>query len=550
MYKAFLDFSGGRNDTFSDLRLAPNEGPIFRNVNLDVDGAVSKRRGSQKLIATPIGASHEVGGMIYFKPSGGSAELVVAAGTKIVRYIGSWDVLYSTLTNNLLMLLVPFKNLLYFNNGTDNPLVYAPSLGAPKVFRPGEPAPASPATFNADIAGAMLPGQILVRVRYVSPIDDSFVGEPTPELGTLLTVSASGGLRINIPVYAGTDHRVAKRLIERTKVGGGTFYIDGYVSNNTTTTYDIVQSDAALEGNFEAPDIGARRIPPKLFPFCLAGNRIVGWNPATRRAEWSNIDQFGLLPEAFHEDDYHYLDITDSEDEPVACVRFGDSVVFYTGALDAPALHRRRRAVPGLPPRHVGRSASRPALRARGPRRTSGVDVQGPVPVRRQRVNPIGERIQNFNLNLETPKIRDSYVVHRFDRRQVKFVLPSIGASHSDSAALFHYQVSRGGMGNNGVAWTTHDGFEAKSGCMGRDASTKRDVEFSGDYNGIVRVEDSTDSEDFTGGPINAEFVTRWLDCDDPYFVKSFNIWSKQRAGRERDGVLRASSIGDSGTDV
>lgn len=554
MYKAYLDFSGGRNDTFSDLRLAQNEGPIFRNVNLDIDGAVSKRKGSQKLIATPIGASHEVGGMVYFKPSGGSAELVVAAGTKIVRYIGSWDVLYSTLTNNLLMQLVPFKNLLYFNNGTDVPLVYAQSLGAPKVFRPGEPAPASAATFNANIAGAMLAGQILVRVRYVSPIDDSFVGEPTPELGTLLTVTASGGLRINIPVYAGSDHRVAKRLIERTKVGGGIFYIDGYVANNSTTTYDIVQSDAALEGNFEAPDIGSRNVPPKLFPFCLAGNRIVGWNAVNRRVEWSNIDQFGVLPEAFHEDDYHYLDITDAEDEPVACVRFGDSVVFYTGR----STHRLYIDDGGqsqafrLDTWEIGVPGPRCALEVPGGHLVW--TFKGPFLFDGNELHPIGERIRTFNENLEAPKMRDAYVVHRYDRRQVKFVVPSLGAAHSDSAALFHYQVSRGGMGVNGVAWTTHDGFEAKSGCIGRDASTKRDLEFSGDYSGIVRIEDVTDSEDFTGGPITAEFVTRWLDCDDPYAVKEFSdIWvvlQSELAGNITVSWESEFGAGVSGTDV
>lgn len=554
MYKAFLDFSGGVNDTFSDLRLERNEGPTFRNVNLDRDGAVSKRRGSQKLTALQIGAGAEGGGITYFKPTGGTAEIVVVAGTKIVRYTGVWDVLYSTLTNNLIALLVAFKNLLYFNNGTDNPLVYVPFATGSKVWRPGQPAPATPVTLNSNIAGAMTVGDILVRVRYVGFVDDSFVGEPTPEFGTLLTVTASGGIRINVPVYAGTDHRVAKRLIERTKVGGGTFFIDGYVANNTTTTYDIVQSDAALEGNFEAPDLGSRGLPPKLFPFCLAGNRIVGWNATNRRVEWSTIDEFGIQPEAFHEDDYQYLDITDGEDEPVACLRFADSVIFYCGR----SMHRvyiddgGQSSAFRLDTWEIGVPSARGAIEVPGGHLVW--TFKGPFFFDGNALNPIGERIENFNLGLEAPALRSAFVVHRFDRRQVKFVVPSLGASHLDTAAIYHYRLSRGN-GIVGQAWTFHDGFEAKSGAMGRDATTKRDVEYSVDYDGYVRIEDVTDNEDFqANGTIAAEFVTKWLDCDDPFFVKEFrHLWvviQSEQAGNITVSWESEFGSGDAGTEV
>lgn len=527
MYKAYLDLSGGLNDTFSDLRLNDNEGSVYRNVNLDRDGAVSKRRGSIKFSEDQIGAALECGGIIYFRPTFGSAEIVTVFGGKIVRYTGTWDELYTTLTPNLVSLLVPFKNLLYLNNGTDNPLVYVPFATGVKVWRPGQPAPTAHPTFNANIAGACTPGNILVRVRYVGFVDDSFVGEPDSEEGTTFTVSASGGLKINIPVYAGVDgFHVAKRLIERTKTADGIFFLDGIVADNTTPTYNIVSADTALEGNDVAPDLGSRQVPSKLFPFCLSRNRIVGWNATERRVEWSTIDEFGILPEAFRQEDYVFLDITDLEDEPIACLQFQDQVIFYCGR----SVHRvfiddgglgsafrleiwevgipSARGVIAIPGGHL-------VWTYKGPRFFDGNDLV-----------PIGERIENFSAGLEAARLKDVFAVHRFDRRQVKFVVPANGAAQLDTAAIYHYRITRPD-GSIGQAWTIHEGSKVKSGCMGRDVSTKRDVEFSGDYDGYVRIEDIGQTEDQAAdGAIDAAFVTKWLDCNDIFSVKQFrHVW-------------------------
>lgn len=528
-YRRYLDFSGGLNDTVSELKRALNEGPEFLNVNLDRDGAVSKRLGSQKLTATQIGATLEGGAIFYFQPAGGTAVLVVVAGAKIVKYNGAtWDTLYSTLTPNRIALLVPFKNLLYIANAIDNPLVYAPSVGGTNVFRPGQPAPATHPTFNANIAGAMTAGDILVRVRYVSPIDDSFVGEPDSEDGTTFTVSGTGGVRINIPVPpapSAGSFRTAKRLIERTKVGGGVFFIDGYVNDATTTTYDIVQSDTALEGNDIAPDLGSRLVPSHLWPFCVSRNRIVGWNAAERRVEWSTIDEFGILPEAFREEDFQYLDITDGEDEPVACLPFADHVVFYCGR----SLHRvfidegGQSAAFRLEGFQVGFPSPRGVIEIPGGH--LAWSFKGPFLYDGDSFIPIGERIENFVKSLEASHLGDVYAVHRYDRRQIKFVLTGPGSSKGNIAALYHYR--RASLNPEGFpvnhAWAIHDGFEAKSGTIGRDTSTKRDVEYSVDYNGFVRVEDIGNREDFQGdGRINGAFTTAWFDCDNPFFVKQF----------------------------
>lgn len=528
-YSIYFDFSGGRNDTFSELKIGDNEGPDFHNVNLDRDGAVSRRRGAAKLHATGFGAGNEVGMLFQFRPSAGTAELLAAAGTLLAKYDGAtpWVTLKSALTNNQVMLPAPFRNLLYLQNNADNPLVYYPAYaGSPKVWRAGTPMPASSPTFNANIAGSIATtGAILVRVRYVSPIDDGFVGEPDTDFGTSFTVTGSGGVRINIPVYGGSDHVVAKRVIERTIVGGSIFYIDGYVNDNVTTTYDITQSDAALLGGLLGPDPGTRGVMPKLWPFATYGNRIIGADPTDiGKVVYSEIDEFGILPEAFPEDNYIYLEVEDFSDAPVACAKLGEFMVFYCGKSihfvhvdDGGNASRRRlggydvgipspRGIVELPNGHI-------VWTYRGPYFFNGSDFI-----------PIGERIENYTASLLKSQVSGVYAVHKYDRRQVKFVLP-ISEAENTEAAVYHYR--RATLAPEGFpvqhAWTTYGGIRAKSGAIGRDESTKQEVEWSGDYEGDVWVEDFglADGHD-AGGLVEARFQTKWFDGGNPFIGKDW----------------------------
>ena len=52
------------------------------------------------------------------------------------------------------------------------------------------------------------------------------------------------GIKINIPVS--TDPKVVGRRIYRTTVNGSTFYYDGEVTDNTTTTYSSTKSDTQI----------------------------------------------------------------------------------------------------------------------------------------------------------------------------------------------------------------------------------------------------------------------------------------------------------------
>lgn len=527
-YARYLSFAGGRNDTFSDLALADDEGAIFHNVNLDRDGAVSKRKGATKFDATQVNAGSLITLLTQFRPTGGTAEILAAAGAHLKKWANpGWTDLYAALTADLPLLSVPFKNLLYLNNGTDVPLVYSPQVASgSKVWRAGVPRPASALTFNADIAGSIAAGTITARVRYVSPTDDSFVGEPDVDTGTVLTVSASGGVRINIPVFAGTDFRVAKRVIERTIVGGGIFYIDGYVNDNTATTYDLTQSDAALLGNDIGPDIGSRNPPPTLWPFTRVNQRVIGYDPANfGKIVWSEIDEFGILPEAFPDANYIYIEVEDQDDVPVACQKFGQYVVFYCGrsthlvTVDDGGQGYQERVAgenPGITsPRGVVELPFGHLLWT----------YKGPYLFDAQTFVPIGERIESFWKTVDPLMLSNLWTVHRYDRKQVKFILGATGASRLNTAAVYHYR--RASLNPEGMpvghAWTIHDGFEASTGLIARDRITKKDVEYSGDYSGYVWIEDVTDADQrATANAIVAEFQTKWLDAGQPDFVKFF----------------------------
>lgn len=534
-YKIFKDLGGGLNDTTSEVKLTPRESNPIRNIDLDKDGAIVKRRGAVKQTGSPLAGAPECNMLVYFQPSAGSGELLAAFGTKLKKWAaGVYTDLFTGLNATAIVLPAPFRNLCFFSNGIDSPLVYYPGRGAsPYVWRAGVPQPSSGVTFNANIAGSIVStGTILVRVRFVSPIDDTDVGEPYPEAGASITVTASGGVRINIPTYGGTEHEVTKRVIERTTVGGGIFYQDGFVADNTTGTYDITQSDASLLANDIMPDVGRRLRPPLLMPVTVAGNRVVGADAADiGKVVWSEIDEFGLIPNAFPAENYVYLDIGDYADAPIACQRFGEYVVFYCGRsthivyIDPGGQGQSRRVgghelgVPGprcvveLPYGHIVWTYKGPFL----------FDLQNFV--------SIGERISTFHSTLPYASLQNMFVIHRYNRRQLKFVFPGPNSSVNNVAAKYHYR--RQTLGAEGFptdhAWVIDDGFRAKSGTIFRDQATRLDTEMSGDYAGNLYIEDTTETDDRNPdgtGAIEGEFVSAWLDMDSPHMVKYFtDVW-------------------------
>jgi len=535
-YAIINDLSGGQNDTSSEINLAPNEARKIRNMDLHVDGSARKRGGAAALNLTPSGAGDECNLMVHFKPTGGVSEYVTALGDTLYKVSGATLVsLLGGLDPTAIFLPVVNKNLLYLQNNSDVPLVYAPHLSAPVVFRPGCPTPAAP-THNANIAGSIVAGTIKIRVRYISPISDVFVGEPSPEL-THVMVAPPSGVRINIPVHvpgAAPDHRVAKRQIERTIPGGGIFYIDQIVADNTTTTADLTVDDATLTAGDIGPLAGYREIPPTLYPWTRFGNRMVGADPANLgRVMFSEIDEFGILPEAFSSVWYtHQLDVGDELDAPIACLPMGEYLIWYCGrsihlmAIDLNGNSYSRR----LGGHELGIPSARGVIEI--PDGHLVLTYKGLVITSRNYLlSHVGERVETTWEGIPKANLDKAYMVHRYDKRQIKIVAPGAGSSstQNDFALLYHYRRSTANPEGFPTrhAWTFHDGFFAKSGMVTRDQVTKLDVEITGDYDGQLWTESVGDVDPrFAGGKIIAEYETGWRDLEAPNLTKDVeDIW-------------------------
>jgi hypothetical protein len=557
------------NDTVSETNLEFSEGLKVNNWNLDVDGALDKRKGATKLNAVSVGAGLAGNLLFHFKPMLGTARFIAVFGNELREWnttTSLWDLLLQAGDSTAVRLAVAFRNLCYIQNGVagDVPLVYAPDAGAPTVFRPGSPKPAT-AVSLAEIAGDMGDGQIRVRVRYVSPIDDSFFGDPDTLLGTLITTSGgSNGIRVTIPVYPGgapPDFRVAKRIVERTKIGGAIFYKAATVNDNTTTTVDLTEDDDTIDANEIMPDSGLREVMPTLFPFVKFKNRIFGADPTDLGLiRFSEVDEFGLLPEAFSDGDYtHRLDITDEFDRPVACAPMGEYLIWYCGRsihlmtcdIDGNTTSRRMGGY------NLGIPSARGVLEI--PDGHLVLTYKGLYLNNRMHMAHVGERTEKTWKALPKNKMEDAFLLHRYDRRQVKVVVPgdTISSQENDMALVYHYR--RASNNPEGFptrhAWAIHRGFKAKSGIVTRDDTTKLDLEMSLDYEGFAYTEDvgDTDAHD-AGGLIVPEYQTGWIDCGDPRVVKEFfDIWVIISEGSDKVRLDWESDLGrgpDGGVDL
>lgn len=544
-YRFYGDFSGGVNDTVSDIRVSPREATKARNVDLSRDGAVTKRKGAVRQNGSSA-QTGEVGMVFQFLPTGLASRLVVAVGQTIQEWDGAngWTVLQSGLTANQVVLPVPFRHLLYLFNNSNNPMVYWPGApSSPYIFRPGAPAPGV-LTDAGDIAGSVgSPGhKFRVRIRFVSAIDAIDFGEPYPDEGVEITLGASGGRRLTIPTYphSGTpfDYRINRRIVERTTAGvspGAYFYLDGYVNDNSTTTYDITQADSALLENELMPDVGFRNSMPSLWPAIQYKQRIVGADPTDLgKIRWSEIDEFGLLPNAFVDGfNEQYLDIEDAGDAPVMVLKFGEYLAWYCGR-SVHLMHIDEGGVADV--RRVGGHA----LGFPSPR--AGVELpglghlvwsyKGPYFFTGELFIPAGERIERTLGTIPKGQLAAMFALHRSqeDRRQVVFVMPGPNSVENNLAAKYHYR--RVTLNPEGFptqhAWTFDDNFAAKSGTIALD-SANSEIEYVGDYDGRMFRRDLGESDQqHPGGSesIEAEYRTGWLDMDLPHQVKTFeDVW-------------------------
>ena len=536
------DFSGGQNDTQSEVNLAIGDASKIRNINIERDGAISKRLGATR--QNPVTTfSGECGMVFQFRPSAALTKLLLAHDDEISEWDGvdTFTQLCTGLTVDKLTLPSPFRNRLYLMNESDNPMAYMHDAATQKIYRPGAPTPTGTMVDDSSVAGNIPAGTFFFRVRHIEQFDDTYFGEPHPTAGVSATTGATEGRHITGvptgPQYSGAgnpDYFIAKRQMERTLIGGdsgGPYYIDGIIADNTTTVYDFVDSDVQLLEKALSPINGNRLPLPRLFPFISIKQRIVGHDPSdVGKIVWSEIDEFGIVSSLMTADNFMYLDIEDHGDAPIAVAKFGEYLVWYCGRsihvsfIDAGGQGYSRRigghklgfpnprCVVELPGGHLVWSL-------KGPYFFSGGNLIF-----------IGEKIEGQIALIAKTSLREMFAIHRTTerRRQVRFIFKESG-NKNNFAAVYHYRrvtLSPEGFPTK-HAWTFDDGFEAKSGAIVLDPATSVELEYFADYAGKIFREDLGETNDHAArGNIFAIYESRWDDMGVPNIVKQFEeVW-------------------------
>ena len=219
----------------------PRKPNSLHNLSFNEYGQLTKRKGYQKYNSTLLDASHKIVGMHrYYKDSG--KEFLVACNNKIYKLAESsphnGTAISTTLTADKDTHFANFYNTCYIVNGADGVYKY----NGTNFYKVGITPPTAP-TFSSRTNGRLTPGNYYFKVTYVDV--DGYESNGSPSSSAMVAqADPNDGLIINIP--KSTDAKVVKRRIYRTTVNGSTFYFDGEVNNNTSTTYTSTKSDAQV----------------------------------------------------------------------------------------------------------------------------------------------------------------------------------------------------------------------------------------------------------------------------------------------------------------
>lgn len=125
LYISRKSFSGGQNDRIEAARIGEDEAEVLTNVDISVPGHTDKRPGIT-LIANDTGTRTYA--LQSYYPTGGTAAIYRIEGTNTRKWTGSgnWSANLQTLTTSVDTSIIQGgesgeNEVLFFNNGTDNP---------------------------------------------------------------------------------------------------------------------------------------------------------------------------------------------------------------------------------------------------------------------------------------------------------------------------------------------------------------------------------------------------------------------------------------------
>jgi len=260
--------------------LSPSEGKLTNiprepngllNCHFNVRGQIEKRKGFSKYNTTSLGSGHEISGLHRFYKRDESKEFLCAwntnlykmaetsphAGTKLLSKAATEKVV----TSDSDTYFCTFKDHCYIANGAEDFMKY----GGTYVRDVGMTVPIAP-TYSSQTDGDLEAGEYKFIITYVD--EDGYESDGGAESAAMTAdTHPNDGLIIVIP--CSSDDKVTKRRIYRTKVDAATFYYDGEVANNTTTSYTSTISDSAIglktelhtdhDAPVSAPDLVSKR---------------------------------------------------------------------------------------------------------------------------------------------------------------------------------------------------------------------------------------------------------------------------------------------------
>lgn len=234
----------------SDAKLTniPRKPESLYNLEFNQFGQLCKRKGYVKYNSTTLDASHKIIGLHrFYKSSSANKEFLAVCNKTIYKldatspHNGTSIIGSTSLTADKDTFFANYYNTCYIVNGADGLFKY----DGTHFYKVGMTLPSAP-TYNSQINGLLTPGSYKFRVTYV----DSDGYESNGSIASSeMTAGANPNDGIKINVSTSSDPKVTKRNVYRTTVGGSTFYFDGTISDNTSTTYNSTQSNTTISLN-------------------------------------------------------------------------------------------------------------------------------------------------------------------------------------------------------------------------------------------------------------------------------------------------------------
>lgn len=236
---------GDNSDPFANVKLKdlPREADGIKNMTFNEWGRLCKRAGYVKWNTTSLSDTHKIVGLHrFYKQTESSKYCLVVCDTtiKVLAEAAGHAAGSSlkTVTTNSDAYFIDFVDRCLIANGAQNLMKFNGTV----IYNVGITAPTAPTGVGAE-TGSLSAGNYMFKVTYV----DENGNESNPSVASAAIVAElNHSITVTIPVYSGTDYKIAKRNIYRTLVGGASYYYDGQVNDNTTLTFSSTQSDTAL----------------------------------------------------------------------------------------------------------------------------------------------------------------------------------------------------------------------------------------------------------------------------------------------------------------